>query len=384
MSMTLAISRFTRQRTRNAVLTCGVLATAYTALGQVPTSQMSFLASKDGQAYTATIIGANPFAPPQGPTAVHIVLIPTLVVIGSWTFDPTIPDKCSPYGLSPEALFSLSPLVQPVPHLTFNGVDIGDVQYPNGFRRAEFWAAIQGSPYYQTPANYTFAPPYTIRAGETGNGPNPGLVVGSGCQRFGVVSKIWLRSTLEEQVIPTLRNSGAINPSDVTAFLFHNVIQFLQPGPVTYDPNSFHGFGYHTAIKDDVTNTYQIYITADWDSTALFPPDSATASHEIAETMDDPYVDDPVLQNATPSWGNIGQVVKVCKSPPIWEVGDPLSAWTLTPIMLNGRVFHVQELAFFSWFYNHPAVPSIGAGGKFSGHGTYSGPAKVCLPGGTF
>jgi hypothetical protein len=67
------------------------------------------------------------------------------------------------------------------------------------------------------------------------------------------------------------------------------------------------------------------------------------------------------------------------------ENGDPLSG-TLFPTitMANGFGYHLQELAFLSWYYNAQSTPSIGAGGKFSNNGTFNGPAKVCPPGGTF
>jgi hypothetical protein len=42
--------------------------------------------------------------------------------------------------------------------------------------------------------------------------------------------------------------------------------------------------------------------------------------------------------------------------------------------MSNGYSYHLQELAFLSWFYNAQGDPSIGAGGKFSDHATFKGP----------
>ena len=52
-------------------------------------------------------------------------------------------------------------------------------------------------------------------------------------------------------------------------------------------------------------------------------------------------------------------------------------------IMMNGKSYQMQELGFFSWFFNRNGDPSIGAGGKFSANGTFSGSAKACPPGGT-
>jgi len=36
-------------------------------------------------------------------------------------------------------------------------------------------------------------------------------------------------------------------------------------------------------------------------------------------------------------------------------------------IDLNGYSYHLQELAFFSWYYNADGVASYGTGGEFSG-----------------
>jgi len=51
-------------------------------------------------------------------------------------------------------------------------------------------------------------------------------------------------------------------------------------------------------------------------------------------------------------------------------VGDPLSGTLVPPIFnpSNGFTHHMQELAFFSWFYG---APSIGIHGWFSDNGAF-------------
>ena len=46
--------------------------------------------------------------------------------------------------------------------------------------------------------------------------------------------------------------------------------------------------------------------------------------------------------------------------------------------MQNGYAYHVQELAFFSWFFGEP---SLGAGGLFSNNGSFTRNALPCPPG---
>jgi hypothetical protein len=90
-------------------------------------------------------------------------------------------------------------------------------------------------------------------------------------------------------------------------------------------------------------------------------------------------MNDPLGSNATPPWGGIGQVAAgSCQDN--FEVGDPLTG-TLFAIALNGYTYHMQELAFFSWFFNSPTTASLGAGGVFSSNGTFTGD---CPPGGTY
>jgi hypothetical protein len=101
--------------------------------------------------------------------------------------------------------------------------------------------------------------------------------------------------------------------------------------------------------------------------------DITTSSHELAEWMNDPLV-----TNATPSWGNIGQV-KGCDSK--LEDGDPLEG-TVIGLFFFGYHYKPQELAFFSWFFNSKTTPSLGAGGFFSSNKTFATPAKTCSGGG--
>ncbi len=105
-------------------------------------------------------------------------------------------------------------------------------------------------------------------------------------------------------------------------------------------------------------------------------------SHELAEWLDDPDGVNPV-----PVWGAEGQVTAGnCQNN--LEVGDPLSPGFGTPTnpysitnTNTGVTYTLQELAFYSWFLG--SNQSLGAGGKFSDNGTFSGYAKPCPPGGT-
>lgn len=116
-------------------------------------------------------------------------------------------------------------------------------------------------------------------------------------------------------------------------------------------------------------------------------------SHEVGEWMDDPITsttDKPkggkegdVGGNPAPGWSGWGQVPpapKGCQANV--EVGDPLSQPPppLKPLEKNLSNFdyHLQELAFFSWFFGGP---SIGANGLFSDNESFPTDAgAVCKP----
>jgi hypothetical protein len=134
--------------------------------------------------------------------------------------------------------------------------------------------------------------------------------------------------------------------------------------------------GYHGALGNG-----QTYSPMEFDQTGIFGPpinDTSISAHEIGEWLDDPFGNNP-----TPAWGGIGQVGG-CQGN--LENGDPLTGTNFPPVTMPGNhyTYHLQELAFRSWYCNSQFDPSIGAGGKFSNHGTFGGPSKVCPPGGTF
>ncbi|MFZ0225755.1 MAG: hypothetical protein WAL41_02170, partial [Mycobacterium sp.] len=133
--------------------------------------------------------------------------------------------------------------------------------------------------------------------------------------------------------------------------------------------------GFHTA-QGSPAQTWGIM---DYDTSGDFGSgthDVSVSSHEINE-----WINDPLVNNATPAWGGIGQV-SGCQDN--FEVGDPLSGTLMPAITLGGYAYHLQELAFFSWYFTKDCDGSLGTGGKFSGNGTFGGPSKACPPGGTY
>lgn len=138
-------------------------------------------------------------------------------------------------------------------------------------------------------------------------------------------------------------------------FLLSNVVM----GSSATDYFTCCTIGYHGATGLPI----QTYLVGDFDSSTFFvePIDVLYWSHEVAEWMNDPFVNNPV-----PAWGHVGQQPG-CQTN--LEVGDPLSGTQFPAVtMNNGFTYHPQELAFFSWFFG---APSVGVNGWFSDNGTF-------------
>lgn len=338
----------------------------------IPLSPYTFNSTKSGNnvPYNGCLVGGDPFSPNPNPVTIDAVFIPLIILItqpdGSVvTFDPTAPDPCDG-GFSAVSRFKGSPLVVPSP-LFFNGVYVGVAQYTDGFMSAEFWNATGGSPFYSNPIKWSFHSAVAVFP------PIPAttaIVQGTGtCSEpyRGVILQGEFSTFMKGLIIPALQSSGVISPKKFAFFLTKNVVTAKVIDHTTTPPTTSGIFGgQHYATGGSPKQT--------WARAAYtIGGDVKTASHEIAEWMND-----PLLTNSTPSWGHIGEDQNNCGVK--LEVGDPVNGISMPLINTSGYDYHVQELAFFSWFYNAKLEGSLGAGGMFSGNGKFTGPSKICKP----
>ena len=188
------------------------------------------------------------------------------------------------------------------------------------------------------------------------------------CGPFGIVDIDFFDAFLDNNVLPALQPQ--VNAGNFPIFMLYNTV--LAFNPITDIFNTCCVLGYH---GNTGTNPIQAYSPSDFDTTGVFGPtqgDSNTLSHEVAEFVNDPFGDNP-----TPAWGGVGQVPPgFCQNN--LEVGDPLSGTNFSPIGgRNGFTYHLQELAFFSWFYSSN---STGIHDWFSDNDTFTtdaGPVYV-------
>ena len=324
----------------------------------IPMWDYTITSPVDGVSYSGMMVGRSPFFHGARTTDVPAIIVPTKIVIGGVAFDPTVADPtCSPSGTA-LALVQASPVLQSTA-FTLGGTSVGTTQYSDAFQRGNFWTnvSVTGDRYH------TMLSPVTTLAPITVNVPSgSGATNNAGCGRIGVMDFNWWLPYVESTIIPSLAAQG-VNPTTLPIFLFYNVV--MSQGAPTLTGNCCI-LGYHSAFGSPV----QTYSQFDFDTTKLFDSDTASMSHEIAEWMDN-----PLGTNPTPLWGHIGQATG-CQNN--LEVGDPLSGTAFPPVsMPNGYTYHLQELAFFSWFYRQS--PSIGVNGWDSDNGTFTaGQATVC------
>ncbi len=336
--------------------------------------------SRDGNTYTGAMVGQDPMSSGFTPTTVTTPVIPLIITTnsvatrlstgailattkGSTTFDPTVADtSClsSPNDV-PLTLFQQSPIFQPV-KFKFGHTVVGTTQYTDAFQRGNFWQFVSGTDYH-TLVNPKLFPAVTLNFAASDALAIPSSLFGS-CGPLGIVNGDTLRPILTGTLLPQLASEG-VDTSQFPIFLLYNVVM---SNGVPNNLNKCCVLGFHGATGSPI----QTFSPIDFDTTGLFGPgihDTSIAGHEVGEWMDDPFGNNP-----TPLWGHVGQVGG-CQGN--LEVGDPLTGTNVPTVQgSNGFTYHLQELAFFSWFYG---APSIAVNGWFSDNNTFKTDAgPVC------
>jgi hypothetical protein len=188
------------------------------------------------------------------------------------------------------------------------------------------------------------------------------------CSPVAMIEVNALDSLLQAAIIPALKGSSGVVPTDLPIFLLNNVVMY------DTDPTNCCILGYHNAYLSTTTGAtagkLQTYIVVNYDSTAAgtftgaLPdaPDLVGLSAVIADWMDN-----PTMLNQTPNWagGPISSPVcanrlevSVPTAPPLPNPVPPPTAPALFyPITTPKFTYHVQDLAFKAWFYGDTIGP---------------------------
>lgn len=307
--------------------------------------------------FSYTMVGKNPFVHQATPkTTIKTTLIPVIVKFSNGDkWDPTAINSCDSKSAVTRTQKSPVFVAQP---WKFGPTSVGTGQYLDAFQRAEFYRQTRPAginPGYHVALTLATHAPLVLTV------PNAKRAeVGAGCGNFKLarVEINYLDAQLQHYIKTTL---GSAATNTFPLFLVANVTEY------DTTPGGFYIGGYHNAMVN--AGKFQTYALSMYDTSGDFTwsADTAILTHEVGEWMNDPNTVNP-----TKRWGHTGQV-SGCQNN--LEVGDPLTGTFITDT-LNGKTYHLQELAFFSWFYH--SKPSLGVNGWFSSHGTFKTSAKTC------
>lgn len=327
----------------------------------IPMWSYSVNSSRDSANHSGVMVGRSPFFHGARETDIPTFIVPLKVHLpDGGVFDPGVADATCLSSKVPTTVFQNSPLFQQVTDYVMNGTDIGIGQYVDAFQRANFFMespSVTGNRYHTTlsPITTLAEQTFTVPAGKGGTFTN------GGCGNLGVMDISTFDAFVQGTLVPFVASHGG-GPTSLPIILLYNVVMaapFVSgpggPGPCCV-------LGFHNSFGSPV----QTYSVADVDSTGGFSgtADISASSHEIGEWMDD-----PLGTNPTPLWGHIGQV-SGCQSN--LEVGDPLSGTLFPAVTLSSFTYHMQEMAFFSWFYG---TPSTGVDSDFSNNESFESDA---------
>ena len=307
--------------------------------------------------FNYAMVGKNPFVKQTAPsTTVSTTLIPVVIKFSNGDkWDPRAIDSCDSQSAVKRTQQSPIFVAQP---WKFGGTPVGTGQYIDVFRRAEFYSQTKPTginPGYHVTLALTTHKPLVLHvpfadAAET--------TTRCGSHKLAAVEINYLDTQIQHYITGTL---GSAATTTFPLFLLGNVVEYIDT------TSSCCVLGYHGAMAN--AGHLQTYGVSMYDNSGDFSGigDTSILAHEVGEWMDD-----PTGTNPTKPWGNIGQV-SGCQGN--LEVGDPLTGTGITD-RLNGKKYHLQELAFFSWFYH--SSPSLGVNGWFSSNGTFTTSAAPC------
>jgi hypothetical protein len=356
--------------TKPSQLTPEELASMAKTQPTLPFWSYSLTSPRDGNTYTGVVVGNDPRKPSSGQAEIPAQIVPFIIVTnlivtsinpdgsyntvpGQTVFDPTVADSnclTAPNDV-PLTLTQQSPIFKSA-HFIMGGTDVGTTQYGNAFQRANFWNIIKRNKYGVLLKPVTTLDPIVLNIPAASGVALPPDLLGV-CGPIGEIDLFYLDALIDQQILPLLYLQGVNSTTLPIPLMYNTVMSFGTPTFFNCCVLGYHG-----------SSGLQTYTPVRFDSTGAAGPadlDIEVLSHEIGEWINDPYG-----ANYTPAWGHTGQV-SGCQNN--MEVGDPLSGTDLPLVtMPNGFSYHLQELAFFSWFFGGD---SLGVNGWYSDNGTF-------------
>ncbi len=300
--------------------------TPYASSAKLPQWNGSFL-DQTLKVVNFTMVGTNPMAS-KATTNVGVVIIPIKFVFpksnGNATFDPEN-DKAAD-GNSTTLDTLLSPLFNDV-NFTQGGTNLGTTQYIDAFQRGNFWIPVEagGASYHVLLLPTFVAEPTVVVTSARGKViANP--FGGSG--KVGILDNKWYNDVLQS----LMKKYVQINPGVLPLFLTDNVYVLEKSGKCCDG-------GYHSS--NGAQPHGQTYATAAFGTEGgQACIDVSCISHELAEWLDDPFINNHVN----------------CSDNSLMEVADPVNGHNY-PYVSIGNTYHLQSLVFIGYFGGNPVYP---------------------------
>ena len=291
--------------------------------------------SHAGKTYTYTSVGTNPKTSAAA-TTVPVTFIPVKIVDASGSF--TYPTRAIKWTTG-SALFH-------------NSWKTRGTQYGDATLRNSYWSYVEahGAKWHVRLGSPATTAPRTVKVpsnqGSDSLDSNGDLVM--------IINDNWYASTLA-------RIAAKYSAKHLVVFLTYDTVGCSNFTKVSTCSTG----GFHSAATSS-TGTHTL-AWASWMEPGVFgakSADTAAISREIAEWLNDPFVNDVV-----PRWSVRSEPQFGCSKS--FEVGDPLVGHVFT----IGR-WHFQDEANFSWFARQS--PSIGFKGRYSDRGTLKTFSSSC------
>ncbi len=172
-------------------------------------------------------------------------------------------------------------------------------------------------------------------------------------------------------VIGAAEVAGDMTTKDLSTLLFPNAFLY-DTVPSNCCIIGFHSFDYEPGTPANGNQLrFYVFNYSSWISPGLFGggfQDVTALSHEVSETLNDPFVSFDGVHNITPWWLSGGN----CQDN--LEVGDVIEGLPnpTYPITLFGYTYHPQNEALLPWFEFQSPSKAL--------HGAYSYPDSSVLP----
>lgn len=295
----------------------------------------------DGYQFPFTMLGTNPRRG-SATTVIPVYVIPVRVVLPDGSvWDPAtvaVPNRANAIdGTINSPIFGKT-------SWNNGGVNLGYTQYTDAFQRGSFWQDLQeeGSNYHVL-FQPVLQPEVEWDVPANLGAQTPGAANGGNMAEIDIN---WFDEQQQSYIV-----SAAVPGNVLPFFLTYNTCEGLFDGVEL--GGCFAGAYHSTTFASN-----QPYLNAPWEG---FVPDLFILSHELGETLGDPFTN-----NVSPCWFDTNM-----------ETGDPVESFGMT-VPFAGYDYTLEDLIFYDWFTaNYPAQHSVNR--QYTFIGVYKYPCSGTL-----